>query len=314
MNFSSLIAQVAAPLAPAKAEAAAVLLDFQHFAILLLVVGLLIAGLRGRWKDRPERPGVPSRAFNVVDLLVVVTVLGFYYATIFLLTRVQMNPPEEAIETANKIGASAQFLYALLVNGFYVGLIFTMVKFGGLERDPVQMFGFRRLKLLHVLIWSFVGAVIATPAVLSLVPLMQDWLTPLLGPLGEQTPVTNFRETAGFNRDTILLVIAAVVIAPLAEEVIFRGYFYGILKRFTDPMFACLTAGAFFAVVHVNLPALLPLWFFAIFLTLIYEATRCLWVPIGVHALFNATNLVMLFQAINREETTTLGSWFFWGL
>jgi membrane protease YdiL (CAAX protease family) len=52
--------------------------------------------------------------------------------------------------------------------------------------------------------------------------------------------------------------------------------------------------GGLFAVVHGNLPALLPLWVFSLLLTIAYEATRCLWVPIGMHAFFNAANIVLM--------------------
>ena len=102
----------------------------------------------------------------------------------------------------------------------------------------------------------------------------------------------------------IYLIIAAVVVAPLFEELVFRGYFYGILKKYTDPMFSALITGGIFAVIHVNIPSVLPLWFFGIFLALAYEASRSLWVPIGIHALFNTTTIVMIFLS-KGEDTET---------
>ena len=94
----------------------------------------------------------------------------------------------------------------------------------------------------------------------------------------------------------ILLIANACLVAPVVEEVIFRGYLYGVLKRFTGAIFAAFISASLFAVAHNNLPAVLPLWGFALFLTLFYEASRCLWVPIGMHAVFNAVQVFRLLD------------------
>ena len=48
-----------------------------------------------------------------------------------------------------------------------------------------------------------------------------------------------------------------------------------------------MLTGITFAVVHANIPSLLPL------LTLAYETTGSLWVSMTMHAAFNAVNLVI---------------------
>jgi membrane protease YdiL (CAAX protease family) len=93
----------------------------------------------------------------------------------------------------------------------------------------------------------------------------------------------------------------ACLVAPLVEELVFRGYFYGIMKRYTGTMFAAFVTSAIFAVAHQSLLALLPLWGFALFLTFFYETSRCLWVPIGIHALFNAINVVLILMGLGGE-------------
>lgn len=292
---------IAVPTEPATAQAAAVLLDVQHLAMLLMVVGLLIGGLRGRWKQRNDQQGVPSSAFHFADLFIVAAILGFYYLIIAATTHGQMSPPDPveipAVEAPGDSNAIGNFVFSVIFHGFCLGMIFLMIRLGQVaptQRTASEMFGLKRLGPVAIILWSLGGALVATPMVLSLMEPVKSWLLPLFGELGEQGPVEQFREAAGLNLPTILLVISAVVIAPIAEEVIFRGYLYGVLKRFSDPMTACLIASLFFVAAHINLPALLPLMFLAIFLTLIYEATRCLWVTIGVHALFNATNVAVL--------------------
>ena len=55
-----------------------------------------------------------------------------------------------------------------------------------------------------------------------------------------------------------------------------------------------IVAGALFAAVHMKLPALFPLWILAIILTLSYELSGSLWVPIGIHAGFNTFSVVVM--------------------
>ena len=54
-----------------------------------------------------------------------------------------------------------------------------------------------------------------------------------------------------------LLVIFAVVLAPIVEELIFRGGIYRFLKSQTTLLPAQIISGAFFAVMHGNLMSFL---------------------------------------------------------
>jgi membrane protease YdiL (CAAX protease family) len=72
-----------------------------------------------------------------------------------------------------------------------------------------------------------------------------------------------------------------------------------VAKRFVGGVPALVLTGITFAVVHANIPSLLPL------LTLAYETTGSLWVSMTMHAAFNAVNLVISlsqFQSAWREE------------
>ena len=127
-----------------------------------------------------------------------------------------------------------------------------------------------------------------------------DYLEQLFGEIETQAPVKSLQEEESML-NKLYLIAAAVIVAPLFEELVFRGYFYGILKKYTDPMFSAFITGGIFAVIHVNIPSILPLWFFGIFLALAYEASRSLWVPIGIHALFNATTIAMIFLSKGED-------------
>lgn len=86
----------------------------------------------------------------------------------------------------------------------------------------------------------------------------------------------------------------AVVIAPVAEEFIFRGVLYPFVKQLGSPRTAFFGVSAIFALIHFDLGTLVPLFALALALTWLYEKTDNLLAPITAHSLFNGTNLVAL--------------------
>jgi membrane protease YdiL (CAAX protease family) len=89
----------------------------------------------------------------------------------------------------------------------------------------------------------------------------------------------------------------AIVIAPLAEEFFFRGFLYGVLKRYAGGLPALVFTAVAFALIHLHVPSLLPLFLLACVLTLAYELSGSLLVPMAMHSLFNAITLVGVFFA-----------------
>lgn len=90
------------------------------------------------------------------------------------------------------------------------------------------------------------------------------------------------------------VIFSAAVLAPLAEEVFFRGIFQSMLRRYTrSPWAAVLITSAFFAGFHYplwhNMPTLFAL---SVVLGYNYERSGRLVSPIVIHVLFNAAFLV----------------------
>jgi membrane protease YdiL (CAAX protease family) len=93
----------------------------------------------------------------------------------------------------------------------------------------------------------------------------------------------------------IILVFMAIVVAPVVEEIIFRGCIYRFLKSQTTVIGAQIISGSVFAMMHANLLSFVPLVFVGVLLARIYEKTGSLGVAIWFHAFFNAFSLSMLF-------------------
>ena len=116
----------------------------------------------------------------------------------------------------------------------------------------------------------------------------------LVGIKPEVQPAVKMLAEGPPGMHVVVYAIGAVLLAPLAEEVLFRGIFYPTLRQFLTPLHAGALASVLFACTHFNLAAFLPLAFLAGLLTWIYERTGNLLTPILAHALFNAINFYFL--------------------
>ncbi len=102
------------------------------------------------------------------------------------------------------------------------------------------------------------------------------------------------------------LIGAAVIGAPLVEEIMFRGFFQSSLLRWTGmPWIAILITAVVFTSVHafgegaVDYYALGPIFVLGLATGLAYERTKRLGVPIVMHMAFNALNIGIALYASN---------------
>ncbi len=97
------------------------------------------------------------------------------------------------------------------------------------------------------------------------------------------------------------LFIIAVVLAPLAEEIFFRGFLFPSLKRRIALPGAVLLSAALFATLHLSAGGWLSIFGLGIFLAYSYEKTGLLLVPVLIHGIHNALFLsiaVLVHQGI----------------
>jgi membrane protease YdiL (CAAX protease family) len=93
----------------------------------------------------------------------------------------------------------------------------------------------------------------------------------------------------------IYLAVFAVIIAPMAEEIIFRGLLHRGLRQLTSRRNTFLVSASLFAVIHANLPIFFPLLVLGMILAWLYECTDNLLTPMLAHAAFNGINVLLLF-------------------
>lgn len=92
----------------------------------------------------------------------------------------------------------------------------------------------------------------------------------------------------------VLIIVLAVMIAPFAEEFIFRFFLYGVLKRYFGRGPGLFLNALLFGAVHAHLPSLGPLFILGSCFTLAYEWSGSILVSMTMHALFNFLSLSAL--------------------
>lgn len=101
-------------------------------------------------------------------------------------------------------------------------------------------------------------------------------------------------EQLGANETTLLLALSALlttVVAPIAEETLFRGYIFAALTKWRGWLPAAVLTGVLFGAVHVgSAPAvyLVPLAVLGFALCALYRATGSLYTCIAAHSLNNS--------------------------
>jgi len=85
------------------------------------------------------------------------------------------------------------------------------------------------------------------------------------------------------------------VVAPFAEEVIFRGIIYPALKKSFPVPAAVIASSLFFALLHNEIFALVGLFGFGILLAYLFEKYDNLWISIGVHFFNNLLANIAVF-------------------
>lgn len=156
-------------------------------------------------------------------------------------------------------------------------------------------FGWHRERLGKSLLLGVGAMVLVLPAVLALEQASVWVLERLHWAANDQRAVDLIVKSKSWWLKGYLALFA-VLLAPVAEEFIFRGVLYPLCKQLGWHKTAWFGTTAAFALMHLNLPTFLPLWALALAFTWLYARTNCLLVPIVAHSLFNLTNLVILFS------------------
>jgi membrane protease YdiL (CAAX protease family) len=248
---------------------------------LLLIVGLILNTVRAlivRAALPPDRYRGPA----IFVLLLLAVILG---------TVVSLGAGSTAIALVNG-GSLPVGGTLLLLTSTQIGLLAVT---GGLVVAPRTLAGLRLAPPSGLGRSMLIGLGMAVPAWIGATLLAYVAATVLeaLGFTQDQGIV----DTVLGRGDPTVLLIAVVIVAPVAEELFFRGVVYNAWLREHGPRVAVFGSAALFAVIHTDLFALVPIFALGVALAMVYRSTRSLPATMAMHAGFNAISVALALLA-----------------
>ncbi|GEM_PF-435035 len=109
----------------------------------------------------------------------------------------------------------------------------------------------------------------------------------------------------GTRLEYILAFFILVIVAPVAEEILFRGYLYGKMQKYIPWWGAALVTSALFGLAHGQWNVAIDTFILGMFLATLRTITGSLWPSILLHMIKNGVAYYFLF--INPTFINTLG-------
>jgi membrane protease YdiL (CAAX protease family) len=139
---------------------------------------------------------------------------------------------------------------------------------------------------------------IAAGLLLGTLAAVANLLSMLAGSAGSGSVAT------GISPGAVALVLHVALLAPIAEEIAFRGLIYRHLRRAMVPWVAMLLSAAIFSVMHGSFGQSLWAFLLGLVAAFAYEQTRSIVTPMLIHGLFNA---VPIGVAVVRSKPDDVG-------
>jgi membrane protease YdiL (CAAX protease family) len=276
-------------LMPLNAWAAA--LSQSAVLLALLIPGLLFYGGLADQAIFENGGRVRAQALGPVDLLVGGILAGMFALLIAGGWR-DANAP--SVANAALPGAAAMIGQVIVSTCVFLAIIIGIIASLTLrEIGWWEVFGLDRLQPGAILARAIVLLLLALPLVAGALAVSQL----LLSGGNDDASAQEIVRFLAHSRSGVakgVVAVSAILLAPLQEEFIFRGYLYGVLRRYAGVPVGIVVNAALFAGIHLHAPSFAGLFVLAVCLTLAYEWTGSLLVPITMHALFNSLSIVAL--------------------
>jgi membrane protease YdiL (CAAX protease family) len=97
------------------------------------------------------------------------------------------------------------------------------------------------------------------------------------------------------------LMLAGVVVAPVVEEIFFRGFVFAGLRTRYEWKKAAAISSALFAVIHLQLTSIIPIFILGYIFAYLYHRSNSIWPGIVMHVSTNALALGAAYVAAHTE-------------
>jgi Predicted metal-dependent membrane protease len=114
-------------------------------------------------------------------------------------------------------------------------------------------------------------------------------------------------DTLQASNGSIISALAITMIAPIFEEILFRGIVFNELKKSMPVIPAIIVQGVFFGIYHLNLLQGIYAAILGCILGLIYQMTKSLWSNIIVHMTFNLLGVFVMPYILDKTSWFVVG-------
>jgi len=111
-----------------------------------------------------------------------------------------------------------------------------------------------------------------------------------------ENPMLDFLAPEGFHWVNFLgVLLVAGIMAPVAEEIFFRGVLFRWLRGRCSFWSAAIVSSAIFGLLHGELSLAAAALIMGIVLAYLYEKSQSLWSPVLIHILNNSVKIIILY-------------------
>ncbi|HSX17193.1 MAG TPA: type II CAAX endopeptidase family protein [Patescibacteria group bacterium] len=231
---------------------------------------------------------------SAIIVSIVSFIVGFVVAggTAYLVAGLMGSSQQQANDWLNSV--YGQFLFVLLAEGLVVG---TVVFFLHRRKTSLRAVGFHRSPIASDVGFALIGFVVYFIALIAATAFAQHLFKVNI----DQKQELGFDNVATAGQKLVTF-ISLVVLPPLAEETLFRGFLYTGLRKKLPYIWTALFVSLAFASLHLMEGSQGLLWIagidtFILSMVLCYlrEKTGNLWAGILVHALKNGLAFTFLY-------------------
>lgn len=158
-----------------------------------------------------------------------------------------------------------------------------------------QSLGFKKISLKELVLYPVMALIISWGILFLLQVLMKvagvDAIPGLSGT--QENLFTLFGNTSW---SVYIIFFSAAFIAPVLEEITYRGFFQQIVMKYCSPAASILITALVFSLAHNELQVALPLFILGVILSTLYTKTGSILPGIVFHMLNNTISLLVLFH------------------
>lgn len=223
---------------------------------------------------------------SVLDWIVIYTAAAF---VIQILIDAQIYPSKwlASLLPGGVHEINLMFVHEILQCGLFVGGVLLFLR---RRKTTIASIGWVPPKKPQ----DYLYAVIFGVATCSLMIFVSSILTALFPQWATTQDVINTTLQVECSWDVFAAFLSVAVMAPICEELLFRGYLYHAVCAKFQAKTAIMITSFVFALVHGQWFQLLPLFLAGVFLNLFYVRTQSLIATVLMHSAWNTFSLFLV--------------------